>query len=178
MNLDDAVQALIPVAEVSEARRELVRELSLSRGDEACVWVELVCLHVLAVHFAIVRVFAEDPPRLARFIEAYHRHWTTYSAAGEATASSPYLRPPSTAPPQAARPSREERQPGMDLPRGIGGVGWTAIPIGRWRRFHDPISPKPFAALMLMPAGGYSFKNQPAASGCRAEVIAGQREQD
>ena len=41
----------------------------------------------------------------------------------------------------------------MDLPRGVGGVGWTAIPIRAlmgWRRFHDPISPKPFAVLMLI----------------------------
>ena len=81
MNLDDAVHALIPVAEVSEDRRELVRELALSRDDETRVLFELVCLHVLAVHFGIVQVFAEEPPHLARFIEAYHRYWTTYSAA-------------------------------------------------------------------------------------------------
>ena len=81
MTLDEAVQALIPVAQVNEARRELVRELSLCRGDETRVLFELVCLHVLAVHFGIVQIFAEEPHRLAGLIEAYHQYWSTYSDA-------------------------------------------------------------------------------------------------
>ena len=81
MTVDEAIRALVPTMEVAAGTELLVRELSLDSHDQRRVLFEMICLQFLAVYFAMVHVFGDEPVKVEALTSAYHRYWSTYSDA-------------------------------------------------------------------------------------------------
>ena len=81
MTVDEAVRALVSTTEVAAGTELLIRELSLDSHDQRRVLFELTCVQFLAVYFAMVDVFGDEPVKLEALTSAYHRYWSTHSDA-------------------------------------------------------------------------------------------------
>ena len=81
MTVAEAIKILIPSTELSDWNRQIIKELKLSNEHQRRVLFELECLQILALHFAIMEVFAEEPQKLDAFLNAYVEYWTVYSGA-------------------------------------------------------------------------------------------------